>query len=111
MRRSKKDFTASILDLLKARFGNAAKSFWVYEDDRCPCCMNPVDFMIYEGKKTLSINGFMYREKGVLIGYLMCGQCANAIMAHLRYEKTDMHVTIEANLISAYKRYMASLDA
>ncbi|MCC6569285.1 MAG: hypothetical protein IT315_08610 [Anaerolineales bacterium] len=99
----------------KAQFGNAMKSFWLYTDDLCPGCMaRPIDQMKYKGKDALSINGFMYRPRGVLIGYFLCNTCANYIFKEAQknpYKETPLHADIERNLAEAYHRYMASLDA
>ncbi|MCC6569887.1 MAG: hypothetical protein IT315_11690 [Anaerolineales bacterium] len=108
-----------ILELMyaqgKAQFGNAVKSFWLYTDDLCPGCMaRPIDKMKYKGKDALSINGFMYRPRGVLIGYFLCDTCANHIFkeaAKNPFKQTPLHADIERNLADAYHRYMASLDA
>ena len=67
--------------------------------------------MIYEGKEALSINAFMYRERGVLIAYLLCGQCGGDIIAQSKNGPTSMHESIEKNLINAYLRHMNSFDA
>ncbi len=53
----------------KAQFGKAMKGFWLYDDDLCPACLqNPAGEVNFQGEKALSINGFMYRERGILIG-------------------------------------------
>ena len=54
---------------------------------------------------------FMYRERGVLIGYLLCGLCAQDIFKTSKKRQTSMHDNIERNLISAYQKHLASLDA
>jgi len=62
----------------------------------------------------LTINGFIYRERGVLIGYVLCSRCATKIFEASRRapgRPTARHATIEANLRKAYDKYMASLDA
>lgn len=112
MRNEKDDFFADILSTFKSHFGNAAKAFWVYDGELCPCCLTqPIDIMIYKGKKALSVNAFMYRERGVLIAYLLCGQCAESIMAQSKNGPTSMHTSIEKNLINAYLHHMDSLNA
>jgi hypothetical protein len=113
---AKQDSAAAILNAMvsfgKAQFGEAVKAYWVYDGDLCPCCLKrPVDVMKYKGKDALSVNGFMYRERGVLIGYLLCGLCAREIFETSRKWQTRRHDDIEKNLISAYHRYLASLDA
>jgi hypothetical protein len=110
------DFAAAVLDTLisfgKAQFGDAVKAYWVYDGDLCPCCLKrKIDTMKYKGKEALSVNGFMYRERGVLIGYLLCGLCAGDIFQTSWKWKTQIHENIEKNLISAYLQHLASLDA
>ena len=98
----------------KAQFGNAVKSYWFDTGESCPGCGGEIDAMDYEGKEALSLNAFIYRERGVLIGYVLCGKCAGKIMwgAKLRPRKeTELHATIEQNLIDNYKKYLRSLDA
>ena len=107
MRKNKTYSTEEILETMKAQFGDAARAYWVYDDDLCPRCLKrKIDEMMYEGKNALSINAFMYRERGVLIAYLLCGQCATDIMAHSKYGPTSMHKPMEENLISAYLRHL-----
>lgn len=108
------DFGAEdYLALMKAQFGNAAEKFWFYESDLCACCMiRPIDDMVYQGKRSVSLNGYMYRAKGVLIGYFLCGSCATSVMtiAQSGAKTSKKHQAIEANLISAYEHYISSLD-
>lgn len=99
----------------KAQFGDAMKSFWFYDGDVCPGCLaRPIDKMKFKGKDALSINGFMYRPRGVLIGYFLCDICANYIFKEAEknpYKQTSLHTEIEQNLRDAYHRHLASLDA
>jgi hypothetical protein len=99
----------------KAQFGNSMKSFWVYDGDFCPGCLaRPVDKMKFKSKDALSINGFMYRPRGVLIGYFLCDTCANYIFREVEkhpYTQTPLHTDIERNLAEAYLRHLSSLDA
>ena len=112
MPKKKEDVTISILDAMKAHFGSAVKAYWVYDGDLCPGCMTQsIDLFAYEGEQALSINGFMHREKGVLIGYLLCGKCATEIMAKSKFGPTPLHADIERNLKNAYQQYINSLDA
>lgn len=110
------NFVDTYFAMMQAQFGDAVKSFWFYEGDRCPCCggFNPID----ERKvSAVSLNGFMYRARGVLIGYVLCMDCARAVMAACQEKQaqltgtTTLHQTIEQNLIRAYHRYLSSLDA
>ena len=108
-----------ILELMymqgKAQFGDAVRSFWLYDGDVCPGCLaRPIDKIKFKGKDALSINGFMYRPRGVLIGYFLCDVCANYIFKEAQknpYKQTPLHADIERNLAEAYHRHMASLDA
>ena len=111
-----KDIATALLEKMvsfgKAHFGDAVKAYWIYDGDVCPCCLErPIDVVRYKGKDALSINGFMYRERGVLIGYMLCGLCAQDIFKTSRKRQTSMHDNIERNLISAYQKHLASLDA
>ena len=99
----------------KAQFGSAVKSFWFYDGDLCPACLErEFGAVKFKGKDALAINGFIYRERGVLIGYFLCGTCAEYIHAEAKknpYKQTPMHADIEANLITAYQKHLMSLDA
>lgn len=99
----------------RAQFGDAFKSFWFYDGEFCPGCLaRPIDKMKYKGKEALSINGFMYRPRGVLIGYFLCDTCANHIFKEAEknpYKQTRLHAEIEMNLKDAYHKHLASLDA
>lgn len=99
----------------KAQFGDAVKSFWFYEGELCPGCLaRPIGVIKMKGENAVAINGFMYRPRGVLIGYFLCDTCANYIFkeaAKNPYKQTPLHADIERNLAEAYHRYMASLDA
>lgn len=100
----------------KAQFGDAVKSFWLYDGDFCPGCQaRPVDRMKFKGQDALSINGFMYRPRGVLIGYFLCDVCAsyifNVVEQNPGIKSPPLHVDIELNLADAYLRYLSSLDA
>jgi hypothetical protein len=98
----------------QAQFGNAIKSFWFHEDSLCPACakrtIGPVKV---RGEDALSINAFIYRERGVLIGYFLCEPCAVYILNEAQrapYRQTRSHASIERNLIASYQKYLASLD-
>ncbi len=109
-------FAAQIIELMMAygqtHFGDAVKAYWVYTDDLCPGCRKrQIDATKYKGKEGLAINSFIYRERGVLIGYLLCGQCAKGIYEATPRSDDDLHRNIERNLIAAYHRYLAALNA
>jgi hypothetical protein len=99
----------------RAQFGDAVKSFWFYDGDLCPGCMaRPIEVMKIKGKEALSLNAFIYRPRGVLIGYFLCQKCATYIFDQAQkhpYRETALHTDIEQNLIAAYHKHLASLDA
>ncbi len=99
----------------KAQFGNAVQSFWFYDGDLCPACnQRPVGAIKFKGKDALSMNAFIYRQRGVLIGYLLCETCAKRIFRDAQqhpYTQTAVHAEIERNLISAYLSSIGKLDA
>ena len=100
MSKSPEEFVESITKTMQAHYGSAAKTYWVYFNDLCPCCqVHKIDEFILKGERAVSINGFMYREKSVLIGYFLCGECAKKIHALTVYQKSPLHVAIEENLI------------
>ena len=56
----------------RAQFGDAVKAFWFYEGDFCPGCMaRPIGVTKLKGENALSLNGFIYRPRGVLIGRVL----------------------------------------
>jgi hypothetical protein len=96
----------------QAQFGDAVKAYWVYADELCPGCRKRlIDAMQYKGKEGIAINSFIYRERGVLIGYLLCGQCAKGIYEATPRSDDELHQNIERTLIAAYHRYLATMDA
>ena len=98
----------------QAQFGDAVKAHWFYSGETCPCCGEEVDAFRFKGKDALSLNAFIYRERGVLIGYILCGTCASKILNDAKknpYKETALHASIEKNLVAAYKGYLRSLDA
>jgi hypothetical protein len=115
---TEKDYATEILAELfskaKAQFGNAAKTYWFYDGDTCPSCGRQVGVIKHKGRDALALNAFLYRERGVLIGYLLCEKCAREIFKAARknpMQQTPLHEQIEQNLIEAYQRYLNSLDA
>jgi hypothetical protein len=116
------DDEAEVLGLLdklyaqaKAQFGAAVKGQWFYTGELCPgCSIRPIEVMRYKGKAALSMNAFMYRARGVLIGYLLCEVCATQIFKAAEknpYQQIPLHNDIERNLIAAYHQHLTSLDA
>ena len=99
----------------KMQFGDAVKSFWFYEGDLCPACLaRPIGVIRMKGERAVSLNAFIYRPRGVLIGYFLCEICANYIFKEAEknpYKQTPLHTDIERNLTDAYLKYLSSLDA
>ncbi len=105
---------AQMFTMAKAQFGNAVKSSWFHAGDACPGCGRPVGAIRHKGKQAISLNAFIHRKPGVLIGYLLCNRCVAVVMeAGKKFPpaETPLHATIETNLITAYERYRKSLDA
>jgi hypothetical protein len=74
----------------------------------------PIGTVKIKGQEGLPINAFIYRPRGVLIGYFLCGTCARFIhseAAENPFKETPLHADIERNLIDAYNRHLMSLDA
>lgn len=109
------DLLNTLFTQAKAQFGDAVKSFWFYESDLCPGCMaRPIGRIKFKGKDALAINAFIFRERGVLIGYFLCESCAKFIFKEAQknpYKQTPLHADIERNLTTAYHKHLASLDA
>jgi hypothetical protein len=112
----------SLLQMLREfgelQYGAAVKSYWVYHNPLCPCCLaREVGVLEYEGEPAVSANVFMYRERGVLIAYFLCPVCAKDVMQPVLRPASSMrwqmklHQIIERNLIAAYKCEMASNNA
>ena len=105
--------TAAVEDVLnklylqaKAQFGNAIQSFWFFDGDLCPgCAQRSIGAIKFKGQDALSLNAFIFRERGVLIGYFLRETCVKYIFRAARinpYIQTPLHATIEKNLIAAY---------
>jgi hypothetical protein len=97
----------------QAQFGNAVKSYWFHEADTCPHCSREIDAMDIKGKPGLSLNAYIYRKRGVLIGYFLCGRCAKKVFRDAKRNpghETELHVAVEEKLIKAYHRYMSWQD-
>ena len=106
---------SAMLAQARAQFGDAVISFWFYEGELCPGCLTrPIGVIRMKGENALAINGFIYRPRGVLIGYFLCQTCATYIFDEAQkhpYRQTPLHTDIEQNLITAYHQHLASLDA
>jgi len=99
----------------KTQFGDAIQSSWFYSGDQCPACsQRSIGTIKYNEKNALSLNAFIYRERGVLIGYLLCETCARRIFQDSQknpYRQTPVHDAIERNLKSAYLSFVTNTDA
>lgn len=109
------DIMDKLFTQAKAQFGAAIKAFWFYDGDLCPGCLQrSIGVVKFKGKDALAINAFIYRERGVLIGYFLCETCATHIFREAEkhpYQQTPLHADIEHNLAAAYHKHLASLDA
>ena len=108
------DVLAQLFRQAQAQFGKAVKYYWFHDGDGCPGCGGEIDAVKVKGKDAMSLNAFIYRERGVLIGYLLCSQCAKKIFRDTERnprQQTALHADIEANLIKAYQNHFHSLDA
>ena len=106
----------TIFTQARAQFGDAIKSYWFYAEEFCPgCLVRPIGAIKMKGENAVSMNAFIYRPRGVLIGYFLCEVCANyifnAVEKNPEIKTTPLHVDIEQNLIAAYQKYLMSLDA
>jgi hypothetical protein len=106
-----KNEMSEIMDQLfyqaKMQFGNAIKSQWFYDGEGCPGCGRKIDAFKFKKEKALSLNAYIYRDHGVLIGYLLCGKCARYIVQESKKDPitpTPLHAEIEKNLKKAYVR-------
>lgn len=100
---------AQLFAQAQKQFGKAIKGFWFYEPDPCPGCGRTIDAMKYKGQRTMSLNAFIYRERGILIGYVLCSRCGQQVIQAGQAnpgKQTTLHTTIEANLIKAYRQHL-----
>lgn len=98
----------------RRQFGPAVKGQWFYDSDYCPGCSKPITAIRMPGGDAVSLNAFMYREYGMLIGYLLCGACAQRVFRGAERHpgrQSTLHTRIEDRLSAAYLRYLRSLDA
>ncbi len=93
----------------KMRFGNAVRGRWFYDRDGCPGCGKKVKAMKWKGENALSLNAYIFREHGVLIGYLLCGKCARDVFKLAETHPTgttELHSKIEENLKKAFVSHL-----
>jgi hypothetical protein len=99
----------------RAQFGEAIKGYWFHESELCPgCSVHPIGEIKYKGKDAISLNAFIYRARGILIGYFLCETCALYIFESAQrnpYQQTPLHAEIERNLIAAYTNHLKNLNA
>ncbi len=99
---------------LHAQVGKALKGYWFHRSELCPSCGRKAGPMRYQGKDALSINAYIYRRRGILIGYLLCGRCANAVHQAAKQRpgvQTARHGDIETTLNNAYEAHLRQMDA
>ncbi len=105
---------SEMFKMARARFGSAVKGYWFCDDEACPGCRRPIDLVKYKGQDAISLNAFMHRKPGILIGYLLCRRCARQVFKAAeknQMRKIPLHGTIEQTLIEVYERYVGSLPA
>ena len=93
----------------RAQFGAAIKGYWFYQPDPCPGCRREIDAIKGKGQQGISLNAFIYREQGILIGYFLCSRCVQKIMDAAKVhpgKQIPLHNVIETNLIQAYRRQL-----
>jgi hypothetical protein len=108
------EMMTQMLALARKQFGKAIKGFWFCDNDPCPGCGFPIDVIKHKGQDALSLNTFIYRPRGMLIGYFLCSLCAKQIFEAAERNpgvQIPLHGVIERNLITAYQRHLAALDA
>ncbi len=117
MNQHEQDYANAILEQMYLQalmqFGDAIKSYWFNSSDFCPGCGNKVGVVKYKGKDSLSLNAYIYRKRGVLIGYLLCDRCMKGVFQTAKAKKkhSARHGNIERNLVKAYHDHMNSMDA
>lgn len=99
---------------MHAHFGKAVKGYWFYESEACPGCGRRVGTMQHKGQEAVSLNAYIYRKRGILIGYQLCNRCANEIhraAAKRPGVQIARHDVIEKTLDAAYEAHMNRMDA
>lgn len=103
-------------NVMQALFANQVKGFWFYDSDLCPGCLQSLekDAMDFTEDDTISLVSYVYRERGVLIGYILCRSCMTRLGEQKRLhpeEEAPLQKTILENLIAAYHKHLQSLNA
>ena len=105
----KKNEIETLLDQLfrqaRMQLGTDVKGRWMHDGGDCPGCGNEITVTRYKKQDAVSLNAFLYREHGVLIGYMLCGKCANKILKS-PYRKLAVHDEIEKNLKQAFVKHL-----
>ncbi len=108
------DALAQMFLQIHAQFGDAVKSYWFNDSGVCPGCGRQVGPVKHKGKDAISLNAFIYRKPGVLIGYFLCQRCMKEVFRTAKRtpgQQGPRHDAIEANLIAAYRQHMSALDS
>ena len=95
-----------------AQFGDAIKSHWFNESEICPDYGRQVGYIKHKGKDAISLNFFIHRKPGVLIGYFLCDRCQKEIFRAAKRNpgvQIARHDAIESNLVTAYQQHMSTL--
>ena len=103
------DLLEQLFRQAQMQFGAAIKSRWFYDGDGCPGCGRKINTMKFKGQDALSLNAFIFREHGVLIGYMLCGKCAKQIFKKSETNPlgpTPLHAEIEKNLKRDFLKHM-----
>ena len=96
--------------LYRRQYGHLFTTTWWYESEWCPCCgRRPVGLWANpEGQTALSLNGWIYRERQVLIGYLLCRRCVEDLTRASPAQEITMHRQIEGRLRAAYQQALGA---
>ena len=103
------DTLAAMFEQAQMQFGDAIKSYWFYEPDPCPGCGGEIGAVHYKGRRNLSLNAFIYRKRGVLIGYFLCAKCAVQLFQAAEKnpgKQIPLHSKIEEALIKGYLKHL-----
>ena len=111
---STNDALVRMLLKIHDHFVDAIKSYWFNDCDMCPGCGRQVGPVKHKGKNAISLNTFIYRETGVLIGYFLCQRCMKEVFRTAKRtpgQQGPRHDAVEANLRAAYQQHMNALDS
>jgi hypothetical protein len=93
-----------VVELSRRQYGHLFETTWWYENEWCPCWgRQRVGLWVErDGQTSLSLNGFVYTEQRVLIGYLLCASCVETLRRVEPQRYAKMHEQIEGRLMQAY---------